>query len=397
MKKDWKYILYITLAIGLFLMVKLASPKQHNWRVTYMHEDMNPYGTYALNVLLPSIFSGENIQHNYETLYEIKDSLNREGNILIISGDFHADEEDANALFKHLDNGGTALIAADYFSGHFRDTLQLKVRDHLFDDEGLRIFDQEDTTSVRLVIAHADTSQRFYYKRDNIHNYFSQFDTTRTTVLAVNDLNKPVAIRMYWGKGNLILSTTPMVFTNIYLLAGNNNMYASSLLSYLPKEDIVWTEYYHLGRMEVSTPLRFILMNEPLRWAYYIAILSLLVFMIFEMKRKQRVIPIIKPLANTTLEFVGTIGSLYFQHADHKNIADKKINFFLEHVRVRYWLSTAKLNDEFISSLSHKSGTDEKYVSQLVKMIVHIQSQTKISASELINLDKQIHGFMTKH
>lgn len=397
MKKDWKYILYFTLAIGLFLIIKLTSPKQHNWQVTYMHEDMNPYGTYALNMLLPSIFSGENIQHNYETLYEIKDSLKREGNILIISGDFHADEEDANALFKHLDAGGTAFIAADYFSGHFRDTLQLKVRDHLFDEEGLRIFDQEDTSSVRMVTAQADTSQRFYYKRENIHNYFSQFDTTRTTVLAVNDLNRPVAIRMHWGKGNLILSTTPMVFTNIYLLAGNNNLYASSLLSYMPKEDIVWTEYYHLGRMEVSTPLRFILKNEPLRWAYYIAIIALLVFMIFEMKRKQRVIPIIKPLANTTLEFVGTIGSLYFQHADHKNIADKKINFFLEHVRVRYWLSTTKLNDEFISTLSHKSGINEKYVSQLVKMIVHIQSQTKISANELINLDKQIHGFTTKH
>lgn len=397
MKKDWKYILYLSLAIGLFLVVKLTSPKQHNWRVTYMHVDMNPFGAYALNVLLPSIFNGQNIQHNYETLYEIKDSLKREGNILIISGDFHAGEEDTNALFKHLNVGGTALIAADYFSGHFRDTLQLSVRDHLFDEEGLRIFDQEDTSSVRMATVYADTSQRFYFKRENIPNYFSQFDTTRTTVLAVNEENKPVAIRMQWGKGNLILCTTPMAFTNIYLLAGNNNQYVSSLLSYLPQADIVWTEYYHLGRMEVSTPLRFILMNEPLRWAYYVAILSLLIFMIFEMKRKQRIIPIIKPLQNTTLEFVGTIGSLYFQHADHKNIADKKINFFLEHVRVRYWLSTAKLNDEFISSLSHKSGIDEKYVSQLVKMIVHIQSQKKISANELIKLDKQIHGFTTKH
>jgi hypothetical protein len=32
----------------------------------------------------------------------------------------------------------------------------------------------------------------------------------------------------------------------------------------------MWTEYYHLGRMESTTPLRFILTNEPLRWGYYI-------------------------------------------------------------------------------------------------------------------------------
>lgn len=396
MKKDWKYILYISLAIGLFLVVKLTSPKQHNWQITYMHEDTSPYGAYALNELLPSVFNPAPIQHNYETLYEIKDSLKREGNILIISTDFLGDEEDTNALLKHVAAGGAALIAADYFYGYFRDTLQLRVRDYLFNEDGIEIFNQEDSSSLRFVAQYADSAERFLYKRDNVHNYFSQFDTTRTTVLAVNEIDKPVAIRIAWGKGDIILCTTPLAFTNINLLTGDNNRYVSTLLSYLPKTGIVWTEYYHLGRMEVSTPLRFILTNEPLRWAYYVAIVALLIFMIFEMKRRQRVIPVIKPLENTTLEFVGTIGSLYFQHGDHKNIAEKKISFFLEHVRSRYWLTTANLNNEFIANLTHKSGHDEKLVSQLVKLIVQIQRKEKITAEELINLDKQIYGFTAR-
>lgn len=391
MKKDWKYMLYIGLAFIIFLVVKLSSPKQHNWRVTYQHEDTDPYGTYALNTLLPTIF-GEDINHSYETLYEIKDSLNRDGNLLIVCSDFRAEKEDTDALLKHVAAGGSALVSSDYFYGHLRDTLKLKVRDYLFKD-GINLFAQEDTSALRGVTANIDTTKRFLFKRANIHNYFSEFDTTRTTVLAVNEINRPVAIRIQWGKGSLILSSTPMIFTNIYLLSEENHEFVSYLLSYLPKEEVVWTEYYHLGRLEASTPLRFILTNESLRWAYYISIIGLVFFMIFEMKRKQRIIPIIKPLANTTLEFVNTIGNLYFQHADHKNIAEKKINFFLEHVRTRYWLSTSKLNDDFIASLSRKSGVNEDIVKSLINTIQRIQQRQQISSDELMDLNKQLEKF----
>jgi len=75
MRKDWKYILYITAAFGLFIVVKLLSPKQYDWRITYSHEDKNPYGAFALNNLLDSFFPREGIHHSYKTLYEIKDSL----------------------------------------------------------------------------------------------------------------------------------------------------------------------------------------------------------------------------------------------------------------------------------------------------------------------------------
>src|SRR5688500_979797 len=120
MKKDGKYLLYISLAIGLFVAVKLISPKQHNWTMTLAHEDKNPYGTFALNTALPDIFSGQAISHSYKTLYEIKDSLASD-NIVIISGNFNADKEDTRVLLDHLEKGGSAFISAQYFWGHFSD------------------------------------------------------------------------------------------------------------------------------------------------------------------------------------------------------------------------------------------------------------------------------------
>jgi hypothetical protein len=195
------------------------------------------------------------------------------------------------------------------------------------------------------------------------------------------------------GKGNLILNSTPLIFSNIYLLSSINHEFVSKTLSYLPKEDVTWTEYYHLGRMEASTPLRFILTNEPLRWAYYITLISILLFMVFEMKRRQRIIPIIKPLSNTTLEFVSTIGNLYFQSAEHKNIAEKRIHFFMDQIRSKYWLNTAHLDDAFIQALTKKTGKQEDDVRGLINAMISIRSKEKISAEELIELNKRIEIF----
>jgi hypothetical protein len=203
-------------------------------------------------------------------------------------------------------------------------------------------------------------------------------------------------LRIPIGKGQLLLNCTPMVFTNIYLLAGDNNKFISNTFSYLSQNEVHRTEYYHLGRLESETPLRFILTTEALKWAYYIVVISILLFMIFEAKRKQRIIPVIPPLSNTTLEFVSTIGNLYYQKGDHKNIAEKKIQFFLEQVRTNYFLSTTQRNDFFITCLAKKSGNSDEVTRTLIQNIERILSSTQIDKKMLIDLNDQLERFHTK-
>ncbi len=391
MRKDWKYVLYISLAFGLFVILKLLSPKQYNWTITFEHDDKNPYGAFAFSELLPGLFPAADISHSYKTLYEIKDSLKQSDNIVVISSNFSADKEDSKVLLQHVANGGSAFISAQHFWGHFSDTLGLTTSDYFFKSDGG--FARQDTAILKFSSTHLDSLKEFTYRRDNIHNYFNHFDTTRTTVIAKNDKNRPVTIRMKWGKGNLILNSTPLVFTNIYLLAQQNHEFVSTTLSFLPVSKVIWTAYYHLGRMESKTPLRFILTSEPLSWAYYITVFTLLLFMVFEMKRRQRIIPIIKPLANTTLEFVSTIGNLYFQSAEHKNVAEKKVNFFMDQIRSKYWLDTSRLDDTFINILTRKTGRTQEEVRSLVNMIIAIRSKEQISPDELIELNKKLEKF----
>jgi len=324
------------------------------------------------------------------TIYELKDSLKDE-NVMILSHTFSGDQLDTEALLKHVENGASVFISTENFYGKLADTLKIATYDYLFRNALSQ--SRSDTAYVKFSNPTLDTTHHFAFKRENIRNYFGQFDTTRTSVIAVNDFHQPVTIRMAWGKGNFILNCIPLAFTNIYTLQGDMHEFIATSLSYLPQKDTHWTEYYSVGRMESRTPLRFILTHEPLAWAYYISIISLLIFMIFESKRKQRIIPIIKPLENTSLEFVGTIGTLYYQRSDHRNIAEKKIVFFLEQIRTRYLLYPASAGENFISLLAKKAGKGEDEVSELFGLIARIQKQSSITEDELIELNKLIEHF----
>jgi hypothetical protein len=392
MRKDWKYIVYVSLAVALYVSVKLLSPKQFDWSVTLAHDDKDPYGTFALDQLLPGIFRKEPIVNSYQTLYELKDSLQEGSNIIILASDLTCEKEDTDVLLDHVSKGGTAFISAQNFRGHLADTLNLKLQDHFFSKDIINIY-ESDSAYLKFANPRSDTTQRYSYRKENIAHYFKQFDSTRTTIIAKNNYGRPVTLRMPWGKGNLILNSTPIVFTNIYVLAKQNHNFVSTTLSYLPDEKIFRTELYHLGRMESRTPLRFILTHEPLTWAYYLVMGALILFMLFEAKRKQRIIPIVKPPANTSLEFVATIGNLYYQNGDHRNMAEKQISFLLDQIRTKYLLKTSQFDDEFITAVASKSGNKKEDVQDLFRTISLILSATMISAEQLMDLNNKIEDF----
>ena len=386
--KDWKYILYVVLAICVFAGIKLISPKQYNWTVTFAAEDKNPYGGYILSQLLPSVFPGATIEHTYQTLYEIKDSLRRNGNILVVCTRFQSETADSQALLDFVHQGGSAFISAQHFWGTLQDSLGLGTADYFWKYGNL--LNRNDSAYLQFTSPSFDTTQRFYFRRDNIPNYFDNFDSLKTSVIARNDLGLPVTLRIKWGNGNLIVNSTPFMFTNIYLLSGENNSLVSGLLSYLPSDDLQWSEYYQFGRMEARSPLRFILKTEPLKWAYYLSVFALLLFIVFEMKRRQRVIPVIKPPENTTVQFVTTIGNLYYQNREHRNVAEKKILFLLDKIRSKYWLNTNKLDDDFVTMLSRKSGKPEDDIRSLFTTIGEIRSSQSIGQDSLVRLNTQI-------
>src|SRR6476661_1712372 len=110
----------------------------------------------------------------------------------------------------------------------------------------------------------------------------------------------------------------------------------------------------------------------------------MLIYVFFEMKRRQRIIPIITPLKNTTVEFIRTVATVYFQQKDNRSIATKKITYFLEFIRNKYFIATTTFDEQFIEQLSRKSGVPRDDVKQLVQLMAEAQNPPQLSDKFLL-------------
>jgi hypothetical protein len=93
------------------------------------------------------------------------------------------------------------------------------------------------------------------------------------------------------------------------------------------------------------------------------------------------------------LEFTQTIGRLYYQHRDHKNIAEKKITYFLDHLRSHYYVQTGEFNDDLFDRLHAKTGQPLAEITALFNLIAHIRRQPAVSETQLLQLHRSIEKF----
>jgi hypothetical protein len=392
MKENRKYILLLTSAIFLVIAVEWLTPKPVNWTATYSLDDKNPFGSFILYDLLPDIFPGKQIQTLNVNLYEqeLTEEL-ADGNYIFIVDDFNLGEEDIDILLRLADKGNNIFIASHSFPQYLKDTL-------LFETE--HIFFLSDSLGLQLEHPRLHSADAYYFKRLDFFNTFKPLGKEKKSiyqVLGKSNKGEPNFVRIPFGHGNFYLNTMPLAYTNYNMLYRQNASYISNTLSYLPVQATYWDEYYKINRGESQTPLRYIISQPPLKWALYLTLMTLVLFMIFEAKRKQRIIPIVKPLANTTLEFTETVGRLYFQYKDHKNIADKKITYFLDYLRTHYYVKTTEFNEELYSKLSDKTGADKEEISKLFRLIQNIRSRKSISEDELLSLNAQIEDFQGRY
>jgi hypothetical protein len=119
----------------------------------------------------------------------------------------------------------------------------------------------------------------------------------------------------------------------------------------------------------------------------------LLIFVLYDVKRRQRIIPIADPLTNSSVEFVHVVGTVYYHERNNQDIAMKKINYFMEHLRSRYHLKTNEIDSDFAQVLMQKTGINEAFAKTLTRYFMRIPAQTDLSDTELISLNESIEQF----
>ncbi|MCI4666722.1 MAG: hypothetical protein MRZ79_01075 [Bacteroidia bacterium] len=400
----------IWIIVGVLLIAIIAGfvrsqGPSKNWKPSFSDNSPRPFGSKLLFERLEDFFPVDTIykldKGPFDTLAyaHLQDVL-----LFIVADRYEPEAYKYEELLRFVDEGNEAFVAANYFSTEFLQELDLITSYYALDNK--------DSMDVEM----EKSGERYRFANSHLGNYFSYWDEINGQVLSKRNEKEVLNIRLKYGEGYFTLSTHPLAFTNYYLLRNPEVHYIEEILASLPeKETIFWDNYYKPERPASSgdTPPRsnqspglweYIKQHEALRWAFNILIFGSLAYVFLGGKRRQRLVPIIKPLRNSTLEFTETIGRLYLFERNkktvgekHKLVAEKKIRVFLAHIRSRYNIKTNQLDERFEKQLTGKTGMEEKEIRILVRQIKRVQSQADILPNTLVQLSNEIESFYNKN
>lgn len=403
-KKPIVYILIGVLVLLLMWVIDASLPSAKSWEKNFDPWGTAPYDTKIFREELTQSSSFDSIAVIDSTFYqwyqrqgENKDTI--QGSVYVFLGrECIMDEPSINAFLDYIKRGNDAFLISDRFAYMIADVLKDSFNIDIARDPKLI----EDTAQLE-IIGSKDSFTVALQEYGYIEDRFSE-DTVQSIALLYNESNlgTPVFVRIPYGKGFIYINTLPVVFTNYYLLNKDAVAMVNMFLSYTDKHTLIYQDFSNTMREQMDLPSRYNYYNSPLqlifqykelKYAWYLLWVAVIVFMIFTAKRKQRVIPVIQPLANMSVLFVKSIAQLFFESKNHKLIAEKRIIHFLENLRSRYFVSTLYLDNNFVQNLAAKSGVDVNRCQELLQHIQYIQAQNSITEQDLIKLDRLLFQF----
>jgi hypothetical protein len=384
--------------VAALVYLEATKPQPINWFPSYSTTAKIPLGTLVLKDLLDD--SLEEIKTLDEPPFEILQDSALRGTYLFINDRLLFDKTEFDQLYKWVENGNTVFVSAKHHSPKLLDTLSLDIRNAWLRNN------LNTQAMVQLVNPGLNKDRVYHIDRNFTIPYFKEIDTLSQTVLGVVEpYNDTLAlldpkvnfIKASVGKGSIFVHTQPEIFSNYFILKEDFATHTQDVLGYINNGSVIyWDDYYKTGKKVNISPLRNILNNKNLKWAYYFLLIGVVLYVFFEGKRKQRSIPIVKPLTNKTYEYTQTISGMYLDQKQYHEIAQKQITLFYEFIRTRLRIPTEKINDRFLENVAARSGNTSEDTKTLFTFIEKVQHQRSTSKEELIKLNNEITQYKNK-
>lgn len=447
MKSSRNFLLAMLVLFVLFCLLQVNLPKKFVWSPTFSHVDKQPLGCFVFDsVLTQSLPNGYHVTK--KTFFQLDQEHAKEKiSVLMVVNQQELKQLDVKYLCNIARRGGKVMVVASssFDDGRNADTIvadelertfKVKIEDGMYFSlrgilAGLKAHDNDMYDTIywnnRETMYAAQSYRMFYnmvggtlfvdsvpkvkrlaytlstagydYNHDSLYvGDFTRFDTIvdkkerieRIDTFAIKKI--PAAVSVPYGKGEVIFVSSPLLFTNYGMLEGNTFVYIFRLMSYLADLPVYRTEaYVKTDAMLVAeqSPFREFIKRPPLRWALYLALLGVVLFMIFTARRRQRVIPIMSKPANRSLEFIQLIGTLYYQRKDHVDLVRKKFKLFAEELRKTAGVDISEVNtdDSEYLLLAEKTGMNSDRLKKVIRQIrLVLHSEGNISVEEMRSL-----------
>ena len=390
---------YVILFMVIVATGSCKKSKLPDLRETYSYRETKPFGTYAAKKIIETGFPYlvvQNVRRSFTTTNEMSSDSN--AIYFCISRNLFVTEDDAQSMLDYVYKGNSLFISAANIDTNLLSRLlsrQLKA-DVIMD----RIKMNYATTHVNLSNEISIPADSFGYYYKPFANAFTSINANYSYVLGYNELKLPNSFILFWGKGRMIVHCDPRAFSNYFLLKNNNYLYLQKMLSLVNEfpTAVYWDDYYRTQNTVNRKPGKFSALSEIMKHpalanAFWIFLAMLIIYILFNSKRRQRIIPVIRQNDNSSIAFTETIARLYLQHHDNKNIADKMITYFNEFIRKSYFLNAGANNSDFISALSRKSGVSFEQTTDLFATINEVNNKEQLDDQQLLKLNDLIQQF----
>jgi hypothetical protein len=389
-------IILLGLIVVALLVISVYMPKQVDWSPSFNTKDKVPLGLYVLDHEIDSFQHGGMyrmkdplIEYFYEGMYEEQEEVSN--TIFYINSQVNWNHATIKEVCRFVREGNTTFISAIAIPLQLRDSLGLLLECKMYNP-------LTSLTGIEITLGVLDSCEHIppvIHDKGLTGSYITKMDSSRTKALGyVENFNVAFTnfVEVRHGKGRFLLHLEPAAFTNYFLLTKDYHQYAEYVLSHIPKDNwFIWSLDKQTAKVASDSPLRFINSQPALKWAWWLLLLGVLLFVLFNVRRNQRIIPVVPPVVNTSTDFVKTIGNLYFLEGDIRNLMDKKIIYLLERIRSEYQINTEVLDEAFTSKLEARSGLDRKKLDKMIFLVnKHLSTDYTVSNADLERLNKSI-------
>lgn len=383
------------------------------WPVTFYPNDKSPYGCFMLQEMLAEMLGSDNVEFPFVAGESFANEHQDTGALYIMFGyDVFMRDVDWKGIVEFAERGNTVLIAVQ--------NLPYDIDEEYFD------YELEDywSQNIQLTLFNGQITSAFTYQQNfmpstltwtGIDNYVNlniqQWKPLGKAVVG-NDVMYNL-IEFEAGKGKLIFCTTPIIFTN-FAMKNGTYYYTEGFFSSLQFSKVYFDEYARVPYPEYyksnvwddeqeapsessdsnpssyRSPLDFLMRNPALAISYLFIILTLITYVIFNSKRRQRAIPVaVKPL-NLSVQFAETVARMYFHEGRPEDLLRQQERIFYHVSRKKYRVDTRDLSGRSEELLVVRSGKSKELVASIFNILRRLKNNERISQKDV----NQMHEYL---
>lgn len=421
-------ILILALVLGLIAWFVFTRDNEHHWIETYFPNKKEPYDTYVIHEQLKNGLGESKFNTISDTIYRevLATNDSNPSSIVFIGNEMFLDSAETDFFLKYVERGNSAFLSCNYFPQELIEFLiyagdeyeyYYNEVDGSYSYEFTPTVTVEDTTvslkllrqeieiqelSCSYIVDYEKSSNRWHYFRKDLYNH----DLVYLESIGVINDSLINFVRVPYGEGNFYLHTTPLIFTNYHLLSDSVNEYAKSALSVLNDTRIYWDEkdrYYDPMSTELPQgsaekgPLEFLLTEPTLKIAWYMVLATSFLYLLFGSRRKQRIIPVIENMNNTSIEYAEVVSQLFMKEKDHKKLVLLKMDLFKVFLRERFALriptDQKQEGEEFYKNVASRADVPYTLVLNIFEQFKYLSAISHVETEPMLTFYNQIEEF----